>query len=150
MVYLGEIDPLNKQPVYNIPKYFGVRPYPKSLNLYGLWQNYQSIQEKGYVIVLEAEKSVMQLDTYGINNGVAIGSHEISPMQRRILIGLDVEIIIAFDKGISEDFIQNTCSKFRKFRKCTYIFDELDLLSDKASPTDLGINIFNILFKNRK
>lgn len=134
----------------NIPKYFGIRPYPKNMNLFGLWQNYEQIQKQGYVIVGEAEKFPMQLDTYGEKTGVAVCCHEISPMQRKILIGLDVEVVIAFDKGISLEHIKKTVNGIKKYRKCTYIYDELGLLPDTASPIDMGKDIFDILFANRK
>lgn len=134
----------------DIPKYFGIRPYPKMTNLYGLYQNYKAIQEQGYVVVLEAEKSVMQLDSIGIEAGVAVCCHEISPQQRKILIGMDVEIVIAFDKGISLQYIKDTASKFKKYRKCTYIFDDLDLLNHADSPTNKGRQVWKMLFENRK
>ena len=134
----------------DIPKYFGLKPYPKTTNLYGLYQNYEEIQKKGYVVVLEAEKSVMQLDTMGEGVGVAVCCHEISPIQRKILIGLDVEIIIAFDKDIGEEYIQNVLRPFKKYRKCSYIYDEMGLLDEKDSPTDKGKLEWNLLLNSRK
>lgn len=44
--------------MFDIPKYFPLKAYTKSLNVYGLQENYKSIQEKEYVVVYEAEKSV--------------------------------------------------------------------------------------------
>ncbi len=133
-----------------ISKYFGIKPYPKMTNLYGLYQNYEEIQKKGYVVVLEAEKSVMQLDTMGEHVGVAVCCHEISPIQRKILIGLDVEIIIAFDKDVELEHVLNTVKPFKKYRKCSYIYDDMGLLGEKDSPTDKGKVEWNILLNNRK
>lgn len=133
-----------------IAKYFGLKPYPKMQNLYGLYQNYAEIQKRGYVVVLEAEKSVMQLHTMGLGVGVAVCCHELSPIQRKILIGLDVEIIIAFDNDISLEHILNTVKPIKKYRKCSYIKDVDNLLGEKDSPTDRGLKIWEYLFNKRK
>ena len=45
---------------FNIKKYFITPTYPKALNLYGLYENYDSIQKAGYVVVAESEKSVLK------------------------------------------------------------------------------------------
>ena len=44
---------------FGIKKYFITPTYPKQLNLYGLYENYDSIQKAGYVVVYESEKSVL-------------------------------------------------------------------------------------------
>lgn len=134
----------------NIPKYYGVIPYPKTKNLYGLYHNYKGIQEKNYVVVLESEKSVMQLDSMGYEFGVAVGCHDVSPEQRSILIGLDVEVVIAFDKGISREHIGKTCEQFYKKRNVSYMIDEDGLLNNKDSPTNHGKIVFDLLFNERK
>ena len=37
------------------------------MNLYGLYENYDAIQKAGYVVVFEAEKSVLKRDTFSSN-----------------------------------------------------------------------------------
>lgn len=135
--------------ILGIAKYYPLVRFWKTLNLYGLQENYEGIQEGNMVIVFEAEKSVLKCDTYGFKNAVSIGSHEISKEQERILIGLDVEIVIAFDKDVKEDFIKKVCKNFSKHRKVSYIYDKHDLLEENDSPIDQGYKKFNYLLKYR-
>ena len=46
--------------LFDIKKYFITPGYPKQMNLFGLWENKEIIQSKGYVVVYEAEKSVLK------------------------------------------------------------------------------------------
>lgn len=133
----------------DIPKFFGIIPYDKSGNLYGLYIGYKSILEKGYVIVSEGEKSVIQSLSMGLDGVVAVGSHFISPEQRKILLGLNVDIIIAFDKGIGIDYIREVCSQFRGIRNVYYIYDNDDILDNTESPFDNGRMIFDIMFDEK-
>lgn len=131
-----------------IPKYFISPTYPKTLNLYGLWENYDEIQRKKYVVVYESEKSVLKRDSRFDGTGVAIQGHSLSPEQARILIGLDVDIIIAMDKDISVDECRHICEKIYPIRNVYYIFDKYDLLKEKQSPADASNKVFNFLIKN--
>ena len=63
---------------FDIAKYFPLIPYPKSKNLYGLWENRQYIEEAKEVIVFESEKSVMMMRSRGINNCVCVCCHDLS------------------------------------------------------------------------
>src|SRR5690606_33925601 len=123
-------------------KYFPLKNFPKSMNLYGLQENYQYIQEAGYVAVFEAEKSVLKRHSRNDKTGVAVCCHDISEEQVKILIGLDVSIIIAFDQGISINHIRATCDLFYGIRSVYYIFDKYDVLKEKDSPADAENKIF--------
>lgn len=136
--------------ILRIPKYYGVLPYPKSLNLYGLYENYKSIQEQGYVIVFEGEKSVLKAKSYGYPVGVSLGGHQLSQEQTRILIGLDVDIIFALDKDVNEEVSVNMCNEFKGIRNAYYIYDKYGLLGKKDAPIDKGYKIFKYLLKYRK
>lgn len=133
--------------LFDIPKYYGILPYPKSLNLYGLFQNYKSIQEAGYVIVLEGEKSVLKAKSLGFDNCVSLGGHELSEEQIKILIGLNVDIIFALDKDMSKDLSIQMCNELKSCRNTSYIYDKYDLLEEKDSPIDKGKKIFEYLLK---
>lgn len=135
--------------LFGIPKYFITPSYPKQMNLFGLWENHSDIQRAGYVVVYEAEKSVLKRDSLNDSTGVALSGHELSDEQARILIGLNVEIVIAFDKDISLQHIRHCCEKFYGIRKVSYIYDKYDLLKDKESPADKSNKIFQYLFKYR-
>ena len=122
-------------------------PHPKSINLYGLQENYKSIQLAGYVLVYESEKSTLKRHSRKDGTGVSLGSHSLSEDQVKILIGLNVSIIIAYDKDISLRHIRSECEKFYKIRSVYYIYDKHDLLKDKQSPADADNKIFNYLLK---
>lgn len=133
--------------VLDIPKYFPLKAFPKSLHIYGLQENYETIQEKSYCIIYEAEKSVLKRHSRKDGTGIAIGSHDISDEQVRILIGLNVPIVVAWDKDVPLQHIRYTCSKFFGIRETYYICDKYDLLKEKDSPADANNKVFEYLLK---
>lgn len=135
----------------DIPKYFGIVPFQKGQTLYGLYENYKDIQEAGYVIVYESEKSVLKRCSRLDNTGVAIGSHILSERQVQILISLNVEIIIALDEGLDINLIRKECDKFYGIRKVSYVYDKWGLIPEgsKNSPADANNKICKFLFKHR-
>jgi DNA primase len=133
-----------------ISKYLPLIEYPKTLNLYGLHENFKDIQRCGSVVVFESEKSVLKADTMKHFNTVAVGSHELSVEHTSILMSLGVEIVIAYDKDISESFMIDTCAKFRGVRPVSYICDTEGLLGSHDSPVDRGIVTYEKLLAQRK
>lgn len=133
----------------DIKKYFITPSYPKSLNLFGLYENYESIQKAGYVVVYESEKSVLKRDSLGDSSGVALSGHTISDEQIRVLIGLNVDIIISMDKDIPLEEVRHMCSKFYNIRNVYYTYDSYDLLGKKDSIADAPNKIFNFFIKHK-
>lgn len=134
---------------FGIKKYYLTPSYQKNLNLYGLYENKKSIQSAKYVVVYEAEKSVLKRDSLGDSTGVALSGHSMSVEQAHILHGLDVEIVIAMDKEIPEEEIWHMANKVCRGRKVSYIKDTYDILGDKDSPADANNKDFQFLFDNR-
>ena len=132
-----------------IPKYYPLKKFTKGNNLYGLQENYKYIQEAGYVSVFESEKSVLKRHSKLDKTGVALSCHDVTDEQLRILIGLNVEIVIILDKGISIDHIRSICDRFYGIRNVSYIYDKYDLLQDKESPADKVNKVYDYLFKYR-
>lgn len=132
-----------------VSKYFITPTYQKNLNLFGLYENYNAIQEAGYVVVYESEKSVLKRDSLCDSTGVALSGKSLSEEQRRILVGLNVEIVIALDNDVPIEEVRHMCSKFYRIRNVSYIRDEHDLLGEKDSPADAKNKIYNFLFKYR-
>lgn len=133
-----------------IPKYKSMRNerYPKTMNIYGLNENYQDIHSQGYVTVFEAEKSVLKRYTFGDKTGVAVCGHSISKEQEKILISLDTDIVIAMDRGISKYAVRELCEQFYNIRRVYYLWDTYDcMLKDKESPADLPDKLYNIMFQ---
>lgn len=93
-------------------KYIYLEPCSKTKVLYGLHKSLKHIKEKNEVIVVESEKGVMQLWSYGIRNVVAIGGHSFSQTQIQKLLLLDVEnIVLAFDQDVARDKATNKVLK---------------------------------------
>lgn len=137
---------------FNIPKYFKLSDtYPKGMNIYGLNENYKSIQEQGLCVVFESQKSVLKRYSRKDETGVAIGNCEITDEQVKILISLNVEICICLDEGIDINHIRKECEKFYRIRKVSYIYDKWDLLQkgSKDSPADMPNKIYNFMLKYR-
>lgn len=134
---------------FNIPKYFPIQSYPKSINLYGLYENYEHIQQAGYVVVYESEKSVLKRHSLGDKTGVALCCHNLSDEQVAILIGLNVEIVICMDNDIDEEEVRFMCQKFKGIRNVSYMYDKWSLLPEKSNPTDVENKIYEFMFKYR-
>ena len=136
--------------LFDIKKYFISKGYNKTSNIYGFWENQGSIEEKGYCVVYEAEKSVLKRDSRNDSTGLALQGHSISEEQIRIILSLDInEIVIAMDKDVPIEEIRSICEKFYHIRKVSYIYDRWDLLDAKDSPADCCNKIYNFLFKHR-
>ena len=134
---------------FGIKKYFITPTYPKALNLYGLYENYDSIQKAGYVVVAESEKSVLKRDSLGDGTVVALSGKSISDEQVRILMGLNVEIVIGLDKDVDINEVRHMCNKFYNARKVSYIHDFMDILDEKDAPMDASNKDYQFLFESR-
>lgn len=134
---------------FNIKKYFITPTYPKHLNIYGLYENYDSIQNAGYVVVAESEKSVLKRDSLGDSTVVALSGKSISDEQVRILIGLNVEVVIALDNDVDINEVRFICDKFKNIRKVSYIRDFMGILQHKDAPMDARNKDYQFLFENR-
>jgi hypothetical protein len=62
---------------------------------------------------------------------------------------LNAEVIVAFDKDVTEEEILKECSKFMDCVDVYYIWDRDNLLQGKASPMDDG-RLFQRLINNNK
>jgi len=133
--------------LFDIAKYYPLKPYPKSINLYGLQENYKTIQEENMVCIYESEKSVLKRHSRMDGTGVAVGSHNLSDEQVKILIGINCDIVICYDKDIPLKHIRSECERFYMIRNVYYIYDKHDLLKEKESPADANNKIFNYLLK---
>jgi hypothetical protein len=136
-----------------IPKYLPLISFQKSQCLYGFYENYNYIVNNT-VIIFEAEKSVLQLKSMGLNSGIAVGMSTISSRQKQLIMSLFPEkIIIAFDEGIEESQLilqaNNLVPKSDFFNcKVGYIYDRNNTYLEKdskKSPTDIGKEKFEEL-----
>lgn len=131
--------------------------------LYGLFENKKNIKESKKAIVFEAEKSVLQLDTFydGKSPAVALYGSNISDCQADMLRQLGVEeLIVALDKEYQDErsyqtYLKVLVKKFKKFQPfftISFILDDFNssLLNYKDSPSDHGRETFEKLLRRRK
>ena len=149
-----------------IPKYFPLKSYPKRKNLYGLWENlqekkpdnlselqnytYRTIKDNHYIVIYEAEKSVLKRATWNDFTGVALMGHELQLEQVNIIDQLDDvwEVVLALDKDVPLEKVLKMC-KMIKSKKVSYIIDEKGVLGKTDSPAD-NPSCFWDLFLHRK
>lgn len=120
-------------------------PYPKSLVVYGLRENSEKIVKKQRVYIVEAEKSVCQAASWDFNLMLAIGGHDISEAQARIIKSLGVDVVIAFDEGIDKTCLSNQCKQVQNrnpFWQNRVGYIDMTGMPKKSSPTDMGMDQF--------
>ena len=136
---------------YGISKYKLTPSYPKRLNLYGLYQNRAEIIKAGYVVVFEAEKSVLKRYSYLDATAVALSGKHMSDEQASILVGLDVDVIISMDKDVPIEEIWYICSKLYKKNNhdIYYTIDRNGLLGEKDSIADQPQDAFELMLSEK-
>ena len=130
--------------------------------LYGLFENKEDIIRSKKAIVFEAEKSVMQLDTFynGSAPAVALYGSNMSSYQADLLRKLGVEeLVVALDKEYQNEheyqtYLKVLVKKFKNFQSfftVTFVLDDFNspLLDYKDSPSDEGKEVFEKLFRKR-
>ena len=155
---------LNEWEVENIGKYMPVQiegkwySHPLSLNLYGLNKTKENIKRTGVCFIVEAEKSVLQMESWDFANcGAAVCGSQLNKHALKLLLqtARPKEIIVCFDKeekeGSDEYFnkLYTMCQKYQNYVDFSFIYDRENLLNMKDSPTDKGPNIFWQLYKRR-
>jgi len=155
---VGIMGRLNSRNCPDELRWLPIIPCPRSLTLYGYHMNYAAIQQKRTCLILESEKSVMQMDSMGYNFGLATCKNSISDTQARYAKALMVEnLIVGFDEGLKEDMIIESAKKLKIHNplfknRVGYIYDENNEIlpkGSKASPTDLGVKALRELMTNK-
>lgn len=125
-------------------KYFYIVPCNISNTLYGYCQNYDTLNNRE-VYIYESEKSVMQCDTMGIHNCVALGSSSLSIKQARLIAELQPEkIVFLHDEGLPLETVMRNIQIMKGYcrflnTKIYYWDSTLDnSIPHKSSLSDLG------------
>ena len=134
-------------------------------NLYGLHLNRDCIKRTRKILLVEGEKSVLQMASYfGLENNFALGlcGSNLNKRQIKLILELNpLEVIVALDKQFKElgddecnAWQDKIVKKFVKvlspYVKVSVIWDTDNLLDYKDSPTDKGKETFLKLFENRQ
>ena len=104
--------------------------------MYGLYKTLPYIKSNQKVYVGEAEKSVMQMWSMGVQNCVATGGKTISGAQVEMLTRLCVPIVFLFDKDVLPEELESLSNRFIAGTAVYAAIDTKDILSPKQSPTD--------------
>jgi DNA primase len=132
------------------PKFLSYYPCSNNNYLFGFYENYDYIIKSDELYIVEAEKGVMQLDSMNINNCTSVNKKTISDIQVKKILKIGKPVVLIFDKDVTLEEIFIECKKFKGLIPVYYIYDTLELLKEKESPTDKGIEIFTILLTECK
>ena len=104
------------------------------------------------------EKSVLQFESFNLPHcAVAVCGSQFNKFQLSLLVktAQPREIVICFDKeelpGEDKYFnkLWNMCSKYKEYANFSFIYDRMDLLELKDSPSDKGEEVFKQLLAKR-
>lgn len=133
---------LNGEPAEFEPKYLYIVNGPMSQTLFGYSENYSSLYE-GNILVVESEKSVLKMDSWGYNNVVALGSNSLSTTQAKLLISLNPKsVTFLLDKSLTLENTKrnanllNTFCTMRQLEIKYWNWESNITLDDKAAPCD--------------
>jgi DNA primase len=145
---------LNGEPEEFEPKYLYIVNGPMSQTLFGYSENYSSLYE-GNIIVVESEKSVLKLDSWGYNNVVALGSNSLSVTQAKLLVSLNPKCVtFMLDKSLplentkkNADILKSFCT-MRQIEIKFWDWTENITLDDKSAPCDDTRDEFEYIYEN--
>lgn len=135
-----------------IPKYINLEEIGVMDYFQGLSFTKKFVKEKGEIILFESFKSVMKCWDWGVKNTAAMEKSSLTIEQVKVLIGLGVDIVFAFDSDVQYDKALKSvkmCSRYAN----TYIMFNPDLLGGPAaknSPADCGEEIMRKMYNERK
>lgn len=145
---------LNGEPEEFEPKYLYLVQGPMSQTLFGYSENYSSLYENE-ILVMESEKSVLKLDSWGYNNAVALGSNSLSTTQAKLLMSLNPKrVTFLLDKSLPLDNTKRNADLLKTF--CTmrqleiryWNWEDNLTLDDKSAPCDDTKEEFEYILQN--
>lgn len=134
-----------------IPKYKYTHKIGGNNFLWGLYHTKKYCAEANEIIILEGEKSVMKLLTWGVNNCAAICTSHIDEEQLKTLVQMKFNVVIALDKD-KHDKIKDDpmIKKLSRFCKTYVIYDKDNLLGEKDAPVDKGLDVWKKLYDKKR
>lgn len=124
------------------PKYIYSIPIGQLDFFYWYHKNKNSIEQQQEIILVEGEKSVMKLESWGITNAVATMTSNVSPHQIRLLKEMNVKnVVIAFDNDKKLDKIKDTFHALKSYKNVYFLHDfsgKEAILDEKDAPCDKG------------
>lgn len=145
---------LNGEPEEFEPKYLYLVNGPMSQTLFGYSENYSSLYENE-ILVVESEKSVLKLDSWGYNNVVALGSNSLSTTQAKLLMSLNPKCVtFMLDRDLPLENTKKNAELLRTF--CTmrqleikyWNWEDNITLDEKSAPCDDSKEEFEYILEN--
>ncbi|OPH61862.1 DNA primase [Paenibacillus ferrarius] len=137
----------------NIPKFLYLIPFNMMYEWYNWHRAMYYIIEAKEVIIYEAEKTSWLSTQFGIRNCLSIGGGDISEFQVQLIksLGMEIKIVLAYDKDKTAEDIKKQAKKFGNTRSVFAMWDGRKVFSadEKHSPTDLGEEAFKQLYEDR-
>lgn len=133
---------LNGVPGEFEPKYLYIENGPMSQTLFGYYENYGSLYDNE-ILVVESEKSVLKMDSWGYSNVVALGSNSLSTTQAKLIMSLNPKrVTFLLDKSLPLENTKRNAELLTTF--CTmrqleiryWNWENNLTLDDKAAPCD--------------
>ena len=127
---------------------------PMSQTLFGYSENYSSLYENE-IIVVESEKSVLKLDSWGYNNAVALGSNSLSTTQAKLLMSLNPKsVTFMLDRDLplentkkNTDLLKTFCT-MRQLKIRYWDWTDNLTLDEKSAPCDDTKEEFEYIYEN--
>lgn len=116
--------------------------------VFGIAENKEDILSKKEIIIFEGAKSVMIAHSWGVRNCGALLTSHLSQFQMKILAKLGVRVVFALDKEVVIRDDPNI-AKLKRYVTTEYIWDRDNLLDEKDSPVDRGVDTFMKLYDGR-
>lgn len=145
---------INGEPEELEPKYLYLINGPMSQTLFGYSENYSSLYENE-ILVVESEKSVLKLDSWGYNNVVALGSNSLSTIQAKLLMSLNPKrVIFMLDRDLplentkkNADLLKTFCT-MRQLEIKYWDWTDNITLDEKSAPCDDTKEEFEYILRN--
>lgn len=145
---------LNGEPEEFEPKYLYIVNGPMSQTLFGYSENYSSLYENE-ILVVESEKSVLKLDSWGYNNVVALGSNSLSTTQAKLLMSLNPKCVtFMLDKSLplentkrNAELLKTFCT-MRQLKIRYWNWEDNLTLDEKSAPCDDTKEEFEYIIEN--
>lgn len=142
-----------KMGIYKYINYYpvGTVDYFQGLNITG-----QYISQTRELKIFESIKSTMKLFGFGIKDSASAEKHDLTPEQIAWIIGSDIQsVVLCYDSDITykEKSVQQNINVLKRFVNLYIIQDRDNLLGGKEgknSPIDIGIDVWNTLYSQRK
>lgn len=137
--------------------------YPTLANLYGYYENKETIKRLKKIILFEAEKSVLQCESYYPNNNfaVALCGSNLSMQQVQLILDLEVEeVFLALDKENTDTLDEKNILYQQKllrmgrllapYVRVFVIYDDDGIIELKDSPSDHGKEVLEELMNQKR